>query len=301
MTAAEARNVKPGKPSGPPMTRLSLVQFLIVDDHAFVRGIVSQHLRSCGIERLSFAQNGKEAVRFLKLLSPSTQNASLVELMGGRPDIVDDLAAGSADFKTPHSHCVITDFGMPHTNGLQLMKAVRCGETSVPRDTPVILLTGYTDDYVVSTALRLDVNAFVLKPISRNTLWEKVDRVLKSASPVQSIDAYASVEIPDESGKIIGRVDTTKIVNPEIIDEDDMKAGTLWIPLKAVRPGAVLAGDIHNERGVLLLRQGTVFSEGTLHKLLDVQNMSGFGGKIPIVKTAEERKAGIKPNGADSS
>jgi len=264
---------------------IELVQFLIVDDHDFVRRIVSQHLKSCGVKRFSFAKDGAEAIRLLKLLSPKIKDASLADLIGSRPDIAGDLYPESVDFKAAHTYCTITDFGMPNVNGLQLVKAIRCGQTRVPRNTPIILLTGYSDDYVVSTALQLDVNAFILKPVSRNTLWEKVERVLKSDAPVKEEVIYAAVEIPDEAGEIISA--TPKPANPKILEEDQDK-NVRWIPLTAVQPGAELAGDLHGERGTLLLRQGTIFSEGILQKLLDVERMSGFSGKIPIKNVPEE-------------
>jgi CheY-like chemotaxis protein len=253
-----------------------LVQFLIVDDHSFVRRFVSQHLKSCGIYRFIYAQDGLEAVRLLNFAPPGMKDASLVDMIGSRPDICGDLAPESIDLKVAHSYCVITDFGMPHANGLQLMKAIRCGETSIPRNTPVILLTGYSDDYVVSAALRLDVSAFILKPVSRNTLWEKVQRVLKGALPTRPVAAYAAVEIPDEAGAVI-----RPLPEPEPQGED-WERNIRWLLLETVQPGAVLAGDLKSGRGTLMLRHGTVLSESILQRLMDVQGMSGVSGKIPI-------------------
>jgi CheY-like chemotaxis protein len=47
---------------------VKLVQFPIVDDHAFVRCFVSQHLKSCGIYRFIYAQDGLEAARLLSAI-----------------------------------------------------------------------------------------------------------------------------------------------------------------------------------------------------------------------------------------
>jgi len=282
MKPNEARDAKkrvPAKIAATGIIPVKMVQFLIVDDHSFVRGIVNQHLKSCGFRRFAYADNGQDAIQMLKRISPHRRDVSLVEIVSSRPDIAGDLFLEKADFKSAHAYCVITDFGMPVANGLQLTKIIRCGETGIPRETPVVLLTGFSDDYVVSAALALDVNAFVLKPISRNMLWAKVERVLKSESAVKDAAIYAAVEIPDEDGAIIGV--KPKICNPDIKDDDKSDA-IRRIVLGAVQPGAELAEDIHGENGKLILRQGTVFSGGMLDKLRDLERMRGFSGTIPI-------------------
>lgn len=253
-------------------------QFLIVDDHSFVRGIVHQHLKSCGFERFSYAENGQEAIQMLKQTSSHRGNDSLPDIVSTRPDAAGDLFLAKYELKSTHVYCVITDFGMPVANGLQLTKAIRCGETGIPRDTPIILLTGFSEEYVVSAAMALDVNAFVLKPVSRNALWEKLERVLKSESPVKEAKRYAAVEIPDEDGEIIGG----KPKDPRPVVEEEDNKDLRRIDVSAVQVGAELAEDLHGEHGTLILRQGTVFSEGMLNKLKDMGRMHGFNGKIPI-------------------
>jgi len=252
------------------------VQFLIVDDHAFVRRFVSQHLKSCGIHRFIYAQDGVEAAGLLAAIEPRRKDPAPVKVRGAKLDIDSYLPRVGADPEPAFGYCVITDFGMPHANGLQLLKTIRCGETGIARDTPVILLTGYSDDYVVAAALRLDVNAFILKPVSRNSLWEKVQRVLSDERPLRAIAAYAAVQIIDEAGAIISAPPA-----PDAPVEDWQK-NVRWLALETVQPGAVLASNLQSGRGTLLLRQGTILSAGILQKLLDVQGMNGVSGKIPI-------------------
>ncbi|MHB1205856.1 MAG: response regulator, partial [Rhodospirillaceae bacterium] len=250
---------------------VELVQFLVVDDHGFVRHIVGECLKANKIKRFTFAQDGGEAMHFLTLLSSKSGDSSLVDLISGRPDIAADLFPESANFKAGHDYCVITDFKMGDINGLHILKAIRCGETRVPPNTPVILLTGFSDDFVVSTALQLDVNAFVLKPVSHRTLWEKIQRVLKSVSPVKDKAVYQKVEIPNDEGEI-GTVKGQS--NPDVIAGD---AGDVHrIPLGAVIPGAVLARDLHGARGALLLREGTVLTLSVIQKLQDLDQMKGL-------------------------
>ncbi len=259
-----------------PDSPIQSVQFLIVDDHAFVRRFVSQHLKSCGIYRFIYAQDGVEAVRLLTAMEPQQKDPAAVKVTASKTDIDLYLPRARPEPARAFGYCVITDFGMPHANGLQLLKTIRCGETNIPRDTPVILLTGYSDDHVVAAALHLDVSAFILKPVSRNSLWEKVQRVLSAERPVREIADYAAVEITDEAGAVIATSPSPSA------PAEDWQKNVRWLTLDTVRPGAVLAGNLQSGRGTLLLRQGTVLSEAILQKLLDVQGMNGVSGKIPI-------------------
>jgi|HubBroStandDraft_1064217.scaffolds.fasta_scaffold00032_92 CheY-like chemotaxis protein len=261
-----------------PEIPVKLVQFLIVDDHASLRRIVSQHLKSCGFERFAYAPDGRAALQLLNFTPSEGEAGALVETIPSRLDIAGDPSPESIDFTVAHAYCVITDFGMPKANGLQLLKAIRCGETSIPGNTPVILLTGFSDDYVVSAALRLDVSAFILKPVSRNSLREKVQRVLDVGLSARPVASYAAVEIPDEAGEII--VAAPEAATPATAGEwqNDIR----WLALGSVPPGAVLANNLESGRGTVLLRRGTVLSQTILQKLQDVQAMSGLGSKIPI-------------------
>ena len=261
------------------------VKFIVVDDRSLIRRIVRQHLESCGIDHIDFACDGQEAIELLKFSSPAPTASPPTGAPGLLHGNVED-ASSKFSYKTSHTHCVITDFSMPNLNGLQLVKAIRCGETGIPRDTPIILLTGYSDEYIVSTAFSLDVNAFVPKPVSHDALWEKVECVLKAETAVKEVSAYAAIEIPDESGKAVE--DESDLADLEIV-VDDQTLACSWIPLDKVKSGTVLGGSLRNGRGDLLFRQGMAISEDILHKLMDIKRTRGFSGKIPIIKSPKKR------------
>ena len=81
------------------------------------------------------------------------------------------LIANGVDF-------VISDFNMPELHGLQLLKAVRTGQHGITRATPFTLLTGYSDKSLVDVALALDVNAFLVKPVSKGAFSTRIPRYL---------------------------------------------------------------------------------------------------------------------------
>jgi len=125
---------------------LSIYTILLVDDVAFARQTVSRVLTAMGRPVVIEAENGGTALEILR-------------------------SKRTIDF-------VISDFNMPYLNGLQLLKAVRTGESSAHRSLPFAMLTGFSDKHLVDSALALDVNAFLVKPVSRKTLSERLSKML---------------------------------------------------------------------------------------------------------------------------
>ena len=70
---------------------------------------------------------------------------------------------------------------MPELHGLQLLKAVRTSQYGITRATPVTLLTGYSDKSLVDVALALDVNAFLVKPVSKGAFSARITQVLEQS------------------------------------------------------------------------------------------------------------------------
>lgn len=119
---------------------------LIVDDESFACEILRRILFGMNQPRLVDATNGAEAIDILR--------------------------------SSPDVSFVIADFNMPELNGLQLLKAVRSGDAGVDRAMPFAMLTGYSDKHLVDMALALDVNAFLIKPVSEGSLSARVARML---------------------------------------------------------------------------------------------------------------------------
>jgi len=279
-----ASHAEQNAPTGMP---IDLVQFIVVDDYAFVRRIVGECLRASGVRKFVSAESGPEAINFLRRRSPTIKDSTLVDIVAARPDIAEDLCPEGAILSSDHGYCVITDFSMPNGSGLELLKAIRTGETSAPRNTPVILLTGYSDDFVIAAALELDVSAFVVKPVSRKTLQEKLKRVLLSKIDLKDPSVYRQVELPDEKGNVVDGTGTKSIATlTSRKNEIDMTMR--WLPVAAIQPGAVLAKDVVTDRGALLLQAGAVLTKFVLQRLLDIHHANGFDGSIPVKDATSE-------------
>jgi len=266
---------------------IELVQFLVIDDYAMVRRIVGECLRSSGVKKIYNAEDGREAIELLRRRSPTIKDSALMDMVAARPDIARDLSLDVIDVTSIYGHCVITDFNMPNGNGLEILKAIRTGKTNMPRDTPVILLTGYSDDFVIAAALELDVNAFIVKPVSRKDLQERIKRVLQSRIALKGVVEYGAVDLPDETGEILGksgRKDIAMLLQQKEAVDKELR----WLPVEAIQPGAILAKDIITDRGALLLQAGAVLTTFTLQRLMDIHRAHGFDGSVPIKNVANE-------------
>ena len=177
---------------------LDHVQFLVVDDHAFVRQIVLECLKNHDMKRCAAAQDGGEALEMLTALGSGRRHAGPSAMQRNKGGVPGRLVTQAPDFAPASAYCVIADFRMPGINGLELLKAIRCGDTKVPRDTPYILLTGFADAWVVAAAKQFDVSGFVVKPVSQATLWTRIERALKAKPEIKSGIDYRLIEIQAE-------------------------------------------------------------------------------------------------------
>lgn len=148
------------------MSELNLSQktFLVVDDETFSLTIVLNMMRSLNVAQAFAAKNGAEAIQLL---------------------------AGDAH----HVDCVIADFNMPKVNGLELLKAIRTGIKGIRRDIPFAMLTGHSDKELVGLAIGLDVNAFLVKPVSKKALVARLERLLTEKRQLKTKQAYAAIDI----------------------------------------------------------------------------------------------------------
>jgi len=119
------------------------MKFLVVDDSPTMRRIVCNALREIGYTDFSEAENGSEAL--------------------------DKLNGDPFDF-------VITDWNMPAMNGLELTRAIRSHAQFGPMPILMITTRGMKED--VMAAMHAQVNNYIVKPFTPDTLREKIQFIL---------------------------------------------------------------------------------------------------------------------------
>jgi CheY-like chemotaxis protein len=223
---------------------------LVVDDEPFVRSIVIRMLREFGEPKIDTADDGPQALEILS--SPGTRY----------------------DF-------ALIDFKMPQLNGLEVLKAVRTGKCRCERDLPTAMLTGISDQDLVGKALALDVNAFLLKPVSAQMLGSRIQRMLAEEAYLQEVDVYDAVDVPSEAERRPVAV-VLEAPAPEPAPAPRRPQARVPIPvirsrsrkrIEELTENVTLAADLTNQRGTCLLRAGVVINRRILARLRDLGDL----------------------------
>ena len=75
-------------------------------------------------------------------------------------------------------HCVIIDWMMPSTEGIELVHFIRKSLESTNPELPIIICTGLTDYARIVRARDAGVNEFIAKPFSVEELYRKLNAAI---------------------------------------------------------------------------------------------------------------------------
>jgi two-component system chemotaxis response regulator CheY len=119
------------------------LDILVVEDDPVTRRMVCGLLQRLGIQKVREAEDGKSA---------------LEEIDKQKPQMV------------------ITDWGMPKLNGLQLLQIIR--KHNALKHVPVLMVTGRSEKEYVLTAAQEGVSSYIVKPFDAATLEAKILKML---------------------------------------------------------------------------------------------------------------------------
>ena len=143
------------------------LQCLIVDDDHSFRLLLEAMLRRLEIGQITTARSGSDA---LAVFNNSRRPIDLI----------------------------ICDFSMGSFSGIELLKAIRMNEAkSASPDTCFIMATGLAAYGLVRIARALDVNGFIAKPFSVNTLKATIAKAYQR-HVIADTKRYSEVAIPNE-------------------------------------------------------------------------------------------------------
>jgi len=127
----------------------SRITVLVVDDEAFMRDLIVRVLREVGVVDVETARDGSNAL-------------AIVTRPGSSIDII------------------LCDLEMPKMNGLEFVRQLRSSHLASNPKVPVLIVTGHSDEGNVREAVQLGINGFLVKPISRKALEQRIKKALSS-------------------------------------------------------------------------------------------------------------------------
>ncbi|MBD3266092.1 response regulator [bacterium] len=234
---------------------------LIVDDENFSRITVLRLLKNLGDPKTESATNGLEAFTILE------QRAQYVD-------------------------CVIADFNMPVMHGLQLLKRIRTGASDIPRNMPVIMLTGHGDTCLVNLAIELDVNTFILKPATADALGQRLSQILimdkDDESWIKSVEDYEQIDVDTPIVDILKKNAKTQVKikspKPEKPEPQEYTTESVQYRLGDLKEWMQLAKTVSGPTGQVFIRAGTNLSRKHIEQLKGLLEMKLIEDAIFIKK-----------------
>ncbi|MDE2628300.1 MAG: chemotaxis response regulator CheY [Burkholderiales bacterium] len=120
------------------------LKFLIVDDFSTMRRIVRGLLKEMGCTNADEAEDGVVALKMLR--------------------------AQKFDF-------VVSDINMPNMSGFELLKAIKSDDTL--KHLPVLMVTAEARKEDIVLAAQSGAAGYIVKPFSKATLEDKVNKILQ--------------------------------------------------------------------------------------------------------------------------
>ena len=133
------------------------MKVLVADDSRPMRSLINSFLYGFGVREMDEAGDANEAFDVVVSFDP---------------DIV------------------ITDWRMPPTDGLDLVRKIRMDTKSPNPYLPIIMLTGFTELHRVKQARDAGVTAFLAKPISAAALYRRLCTVIDGQRPFVRVGEF---------------------------------------------------------------------------------------------------------------
>lgn len=117
----------------------------------------------------------------MKILAIDDQQLVLLPLqkrlneLGYNTIIETNANKGLELFDTENPDLVIVDINMPGVSGLEIVKHIRA---SKQKETPIMVLSGNTQDSVITEGFDLGINDYMKKPLSLNEICARVKRLI---------------------------------------------------------------------------------------------------------------------------
>jgi CheY-like chemotaxis protein len=174
--------------------------------------------------------------------------------------------------------CVVADWDMLPVGGLELLRMIRCRVLpNVDPRTSFVVFTARAEAAAVKCAVELDVNGFATAPLSLDKLARTIASALARTWLLQDIAHYASVPCvvpPPAPAEPVSATSAHAMASAlrrspfrHVQATQRRSAAVRMCGIKDIQPGSVLARDIRDVHGTLLLRTGTALDPAVIDRL----------------------------------
>ena len=222
------------------------LRVLLVDDEPFIRRVTVQVLKTLQVSEVHEAENGLDATS--------------------------SLAQREYDL-------LITDIQMPEQNGIELIKQIRIGNTAADRGLRTLVVTSFSNTEVLGSCLSLDINGFLVKPITPASAGKKIQRALSEKINLRSVESYISVQ-SDLQSLVPAAKEIQKKVNASIPRDTTkpLPPNSIIVSVIGLKTGMILREDLLTKNGQKLLSAGQVLNEGLINRLVELESLIGGDG-----------------------
>ncbi|MEL7099131.1 MAG: response regulator [Pseudomonadota bacterium] len=119
------------------------IRIMVVDDMSTSRGLITQALDSFGVQHVSTAEDGADALQTMQ---------------------------------TAPVHLVISDYNMPNMDGLKFLHHLRSGPKT--KGVGFILITGRAEQQIIDYGRKLGMNNYLKKPFQPADLRKCIEAVV---------------------------------------------------------------------------------------------------------------------------
>lgn len=214
------------------------MRILLADDETFILSIFRSNLQQLGFQSLTVATDFNTAIDVL-----TEQKIDLL----------------------------ITDIQMGLRSGLDLLRAIRAGEAGAPRTLPVILLTGHADRDLIKAAQRLSVSGFLKKPVAISALGQGIRNAMRAPVSEVSIPPEVGEAIESVSKRYRSKGQGGDALSPRKTTSraSDSEGHLLvkHVDPGSLRPGMVLAADLLDKSGKLIVKRGVSMTEDMIKRI----------------------------------
>lgn len=146
---------------------LSNFTILIVEDSLYMQSLMTMMLKAFGVGDILACESAQEAIDLLTVLQASKKSRHLRNV-----DIV------------------LTDWLMPNGSGRDLLRWIREHDKDSIRFLPVIVVSGYTTEYITMTARDMGAHETLVKPVSGTSLASRICSVIDHPRPFINAPTY---------------------------------------------------------------------------------------------------------------